>query len=220
MLLNQHRLNTTLLNVQGGGALPQPAVTLSAPALVARLSWGAAQVAVGAAPSPVQVLEPVALVERMRWGQPALQLVLAVSGLKGARLGGATASIQARAAALVRMLRFGAASVQAQVSTVPLVARLQWGTPQASMAQSAQSLVARLSWGASALAAVLHAPSLRGGRLGTPAVTAVTALQVVQGLGPMRWGAHCLQVGGNPLPLSVRTHWGRPVAYWGHACNC
>ena len=215
MLLNQQRLNTAGLNSPDA---PQAlGITLAPPALVSALRWGGAQVQVL---QPALELLPAPLVARMRWGQPALQLVLAVSGLKGARLGGATASIQARAAALVRMLRFGAASVQAQVSTVPLVARLQWGTPQASMAQSAQSLVARLSWGASALAAVLHAPSLRGGRLGTPAVTAVTALQVVQGLGPMRWGAHCLQVGGNPLPLSVRTRWGRPVAYWGHACNC
>lgn len=220
MLLNQHRLNTTLLNVQGGGALPQPAVTLSAPALVARLSWGAAQVAVGAAPSPGQVLEPVALVERMRWGQPALQLVLAVSGLKGARLGGATASIQARAAALVRMLRFGAASVQAQVSTVPLVARLQWGTPQASMAQSAQSLVARLSWGAASLGRVLHAPSLRGGRMGRPSLDTSFVIELSQGLGPMRWGEHSLQVVGQPLPASMRARWGRPVAYWGAACSC
>ena len=223
MQLNQHLLNTALLNAPApAGGPSQPSLELTPPSLVARAVWGAAQVTTTEAPEvpPEQVLEPASLLARMHWGQPVVQLALLAPSLKGGRLGKPTAGIEVRLASLARPLRFGAAVVQTQLPALPLVARMRWGTPQASTVQSARSLVARLSWGSAAVGAVLHAKSLRGGRLGRPSLDSSLVIELPQGLGPMRWGDHRAHVGARALPLSVRARLGRPIVQGVSPCPC
>lgn len=219
MQLNQHLLNTALLNAPApAGGPSQPSLELSPPSLVARAVWGAAQVTTTECPE--QVLEPASLVARMHWGQPMVQLALLAPSLKGGRLGKPTAVVEVRLVSLAQPLRFGAAAVQTLLSAQPLVAPMRWGTPQASTVQSARSLVARLSWGSAAVGAVLHAKSLRGGRLGRPSLDSSLVIELSQGLGPMRWGDHRVHVGARALPLSVRARLGRPIVQGVSPCPC
>lgn len=219
MQLNQHLLNTALLNAPApAGGPSQPSLELSPPSLVARAVWGAAQVTT--TEGPEQVLEPASLVARMHWGQPAVQLALLAPSLKGGRLGRPTAVVEVRLVSLAQPLRFGAAAVQTLLSAQPLAAPMRWGTPQASTVQSARSLVARLSWGSAAVGAVLHAKSLRGGRLGRPSLDSSLVIELPQGLGPMRWGDHRVHVGARALPLSVRARLGRPIVQGVSPCPC
>lgn len=219
MQLNQHLLNTALLNAPAPAVGPsQPSLELSPPSLVARAVWGAAQVTT--TEGPEQVLEPASLVARMHWGQPMVQLALLAPSLKGGRLGKPTAVVEVRLVSLAQPLRFGTAAVQTLLSAQPLVAPMRWGTPQASTEQSARSLVARLSWGSAAVGAVLHAKSLRGGRLGRPSLDSSLMIELSQGLGPMRWGDHRVHVGARALPLSVRARLGRPIVRGVSPCPC
>ncbi|MDH1673934.1 hypothetical protein [Comamonas aquatica] len=209
MQLNQHLLNTALLNTP---APPPPPIELDPPSLVAALRWGGAQVQA--------VLGPASLVSNMRWGQPVARLTLLAPSLKGGRLGKPTAVVEVRLVSLAQPLRFGAAAVQTLLSAQPLVAPMRWGTPQASTEQSARPLVARLSWGSAAVGAVLHAKSLRGGRLGRPSLDSSLVIELSQGLGPMRWGNHRVHVGARALPLSVRARLGRPIVQGVNPCPC
>lgn len=219
MQLNQHLLNTALLNAPApAGGPSQPSLELSPPSLVARAVWGAAQVTTTGGPE--QVLEPASLVARMHWGQPMVQLALLAPSLKGGRLGRPTAVVEVRLVSLAQPLRFGAAAVQTLLSAQPLAAPMRWGTPQASTVQSARPLVARLSWGSAAVGAVLHAKSLRGGRLGRPSLDSSLVIELSQGLGPMRWGDHRVHVGARALPLSVRARLGRPIVQGVSQCPC
>lgn len=220
MLLNLQRLNTHGLNTLGTPAEPQPQdITLTPPALVSALRWGGAQVQV-LQPQPVLQLWPAPLVARMHWGQPALQLVLAAPSLRGGRLGTPTASLVLHPAALHSPLRAGGARLQLVLTPAPLLAPLRLGRPTVSTVQGVQSLVSRLSWGAVAVVQVLHPQPLRGGRLGRPVLQSLSVIEVTQGLGPMRWGAHRLQVVAHPLPLSARARLGRPLVQWEAACPC